>query len=63
MADKFSDDALDKLLADLPSGKENKAEEKPIIKKKDESPFKDKKNDESNTYEYSDDKDLSDEDW
>ncbi len=54
-----SDDAeLLKLLAE---------NEKPVEEthpsKKVENPYKDKKNDESNDYEFSDDKDLSDDDW
>jgi len=32
-------------------------------KKEIKNPYKDKKNDESNTYEFSDDKDLSDAEW
>jgi len=54
-----NDGELDKLLAEL----EKKPEEADIPKKDDKNPYKDKKNDDYNTYEYSDDKDLSDEDW
>ncbi len=60
MEPKDSDDGeLNKLLEEI--GK--KPEESDSSKKQDKNPFKDKKNDESNTYEYSDDIDLSDGDW
>ncbi len=53
------DGGLDKILAEL----EKKPEVSDIPKKVDKNPFKDKKNDDSNTYEYSDDIDLSDTEW
>ncbi len=52
---------LDKLLTELE--KPTTDEETKSHKKDDKNPFKGKKNDESNTYEYSDDIDLSDGDW
>ncbi len=51
---------IDKLLAEL---KDEKVEESIVPKKEIKNPYKDKKNDESNTYEFSDDRDLSDSDW
>ncbi len=60
MEPKDSDDGeLDKILAEL--GK--KPEESDSSKKDDKNPFKDKKNDEQHEYEYSNDIDLSDNDW
>ncbi len=60
MEHKDSDDGeLDKLLAEL--GKE--PEESDPSKKDDKNPFKDKKSDDSHEYEYSNDIDLSDNDW
>ncbi len=51
---------IDKILAEL---KNEPVEESNIPKKEVKNPFKDKKNDDYNTYEFSADKDLSDEDW
>ncbi len=51
---------IDKLLAEI---KDEPVEESNIPKKEIKNPYKDKKNDESNEYEFSDDKDLSDTDW
>ncbi len=60
MEPKDSDDVeLDKLIAEI----DNPKEESNISKKDDKNPFKDKKNDDNNSYEYSDDIDLSDGDW
>ncbi len=60
MEPKDSDDVeVDKILAELG----NKTEESNSSKKDDKNPFKDKKNDEGNDYEYSDDIDLSDAEW
>jgi len=54
-----SDDAeLNKLIEEI-----EKPAEEANISKNDKNPYKDKKNDEHNTYEYSDDIDLSDDDW
>ncbi len=55
----IDDGELDKILTEL--GK--KPEVSDSSKKDDKNPYKDKKNDDSNTYEYSDDIDLSDNDW
>ncbi len=67
MADKLSNDEMDKLLAELPSVEENVSEEKPIPKKeyinKDKPDWADKKNDDYNSYEYSDDKEEVDTEW
>ncbi len=57
--DPSDDGDLDKLLAEL----EKKPEEAIIPKKEIKNPYKDKKNDDFNTYEFSDDMDLSDNDW
>ncbi len=52
---------IDELLAEL---KNEPVEESNIPKKKEiKNPFKDKKNDESHDYEFSDDKDLEDNLW
>ncbi len=52
---------IDELLAEL---KNEPVEESNTPKKKEiKNPYKDKKNDEFNTYEFSDDKDLSDTEW
>ncbi len=52
---------IDELLAEL---KNETVEESNIPKKKEiKNPFKDKKNDESHDYEFSDDKDLEDNLW
>ncbi len=51
---------IDELLAEL---KNETVEESNIPKKEIKNPYKDKKNDESNEYEFSDNKDLSDDDW
>ncbi len=52
---------IDKILAEL---KNETVEEKPSPRdKKPENPYKDKKNDDNNEYEFSDDKDLSDDNW
>ncbi len=52
---------IDDLLAEL---KNEPVEESPPSKKKEiKNPFKDKKNDESHDYEFSDDKDLDDNLW
>ncbi len=52
---------IDELLAEL---KNETVEESPPSKKKEiKNPFKDKKNDESHDYEFSDDKDLDDNLW
>ncbi len=51
---------IDKLLAEL---KDEPVEESTVPKKSIKNPYKDKKSDESNTYEFSDDKDLSDAEW
>ncbi len=51
---------IDKILAEL---KDEPVEESNTPKKDDKNPYKDKKNDDYNEYEYSDDKDLSDGDW
>ncbi len=60
MEPKDSDDGeLDKLLAEL----EKKPEESDISKKEVKNPFKDKKDDDFNSYEFSNDIDLSDNDW
>ncbi len=59
--DSNEDVELDKLLTEL--GKPNASEESNSSKKDDKNPFKDKKNDDFNEYEYSDDIDLSDGDW
>ncbi len=58
--DSNDDAELNKLIEEI--GKPNTSEES-NSSKKDKNPFKDKKDDEHNTYEYSDDIDLSDEDW
>ncbi len=58
--DSNETDNIDELLAEL---KNETVEESNIPKKEDKNPYKDKKNDDYNTYEYSDDKDLSDDDW
>ncbi len=69
MAANISDEALDKLLAELPSGEENKAEEKPITKEKkpefkhEKPEWADKKNDDYNTYDYTEKEMESDNDW
>ncbi len=59
---KDSNDAenIDKILAEL---KDEPVEESITPKKEIKNPYKDKKNDDFNTYEFSDNKDLSDEDW
>ncbi len=54
-----NDGELNKLLAELGE----KPEESNSSKKDDKNPFKDKKNDDSHEYEYSNDIDLSDNDW
>ncbi len=55
-------DVLEKILAGIP--KESASEEADISKKDDkQETWKDKKNTETETYEYSDDKDLSDAEW
>ncbi len=54
------EDNIDKLLAEI---KNESSEVSDIPKKEIKNPFKDKKDDEHNTYEFSDDKDLSDDDW
>ncbi len=60
--DSNEDEELNKLIEEL--DKPTTSEESIISKeKKDKNPFKDKKNDESNTYEYSEDIDLSDDEW
>ncbi len=51
---------IDELLAEL---KNETVEESNTPKKEIKNPFKDKKNDEFHEYEFSDNKDLSDEDW
>ncbi len=51
---------IDKILAEL---KNEAVEESNTSKKEIKNPFKDKKNDDYNEYEFSDDKDLSDGDW
>ncbi len=51
---------IDELLAEF---KNETVEEKPFPKKEIKNPYKDKKNDEFHEYEFSDDKDLSDDDW
>ncbi len=65
-----NDGEMDKLLAELEHSpeesdiivekqiKKNLDEKKPIV-----NPYKDKKNNDFNDYEFSDDKDLSDDDW
>ncbi len=58
--DSNETDNIDKLLAEL---KDETVEESKIPKKEIKNPYKDKKNDDSNTYEFSDEKDLSDDDW
>ncbi len=67
-----NDEELDKLLAELekPSEDSNPSEkikdvqaEETLKKIKHENPYKDKKNDEYNEYEYSDKLDEADEDW
>ncbi len=59
--DSNEDAELNKLLEEI--DKPITSEESNSSKKDDKNPFKDKKNDESNTYEYSDDIDLSDAEW
>ncbi len=59
--DSNDDAELNKLLEEI--GKPNTSEESKSSKKDDKNPFKDKKNDEFNEYEHSDDIDLSDGDW
>ncbi len=51
---------IDDLLAEI---KNETVEESNIPKKEIKNPFKDKKNDESNNYEFSDDKTEADIDW
>ncbi len=51
---------IDKILAEF---KGEPVEESNKSKKEDKNPFKDKKNDDSNTYEYSDDKEMDDFEW
>ncbi len=58
MPEDSNDADLNKLLEEL-----NKPVEESNNSKKDKNPFKDKKNDEQHEYEYSDDIDLSDNDW
>ncbi len=53
------DGKIDEILAEL---KNDTSEESIIPKKEIKNPYKDKKNDESNTYEF-EDKLNSDEDW
>ncbi len=61
MPSETNDDVnIDKLLEEI-KGETSEVSDTP--KKEDKNPYKDKKNDDSNTYEYSDDKDLSDDDW
>ncbi len=57
--DSNEDVELNKLIEELDKPKSEESNNS----KKDKNPFKDKKNDESNTYEFSDDIDLSDNDW
>jgi len=59
--DSNEDAELNKLIAEI--DKPITSEESKIPKKEDKNPFKDKKDDENNSYEYSDDIDLSDGDW
>ncbi len=51
---------IDKILAEL---KNESVEESNTPKKEIKNPYKDKKNDDFNEYEFSDDKDLSDTEW
>ncbi len=51
---------IDEILAEL---KNETVEEKPFPKKVDKPKWADKKNTETETYEYSEDKDLSDDEW
>ncbi len=59
--DSNEDAELNKLLEEI--DKPTTSEESNPPKKDDKNPYKDKKNDESNEYEYSDDIDLSDIEW
>ncbi len=61
--DPTSDEEINSVIASLQDDKLVSDEETSSKKKDDKNPFKDKKNDESNTYDYSDDIDLSDGDW
>ncbi len=58
-SDSNDDVDIDKLLAEIKGETSEESNKSKEVK----NPFKDKKNDDSNTYEYSDDKDLSDDDW
>ncbi len=61
MPTETNEDAkIDELLAEL---KNETSEVSDNPKKEDKNPFKDKKNDEYNEYEYSDDKDGAEQDW
>ncbi len=51
---------IDKLLAEI---KGEKVEESIVPKKEIKNPFKDKKNDDFNEYEFNDDKETSDNEW
>ncbi len=51
---------IDELLAEL---KNETVEESIVPKKQIKNPFKDKKNDEFNEYEFNENKDASDADW
>ncbi len=66
MADKFSDEALAKFLEEPTSPTKDtkiKDDEKPVITKYKKPDWADKKDDDYNSYEYSDNEDLSDSDW
>ncbi len=59
--DSNEDAELNKLIEEL--DKPTTSEESNKSRKDDKNPYKDKKNDEHNEYEYSNDIDLSDNDW
>ncbi len=68
MADKFSDEALAEFLSETPpvsaekKVKDAKDDEKPVIKH-EKPEWADNKNDDYNTYEYSDNPNEDDSNW